>query len=717
MEHRILTGGGEHWLPFARSCITKLKKLGLSYANQSFEVDGTSIKVRVEPGHEYIRIEGGGTAYMESGQLEWTFPGGLNPERYDAAKWNFLDIPTTDKYLGWVQTSPPKKIGVQKNKPDLYEGMPSIAVGYPQGDDAEKNAETKDKYADTTTVKKLIANYFPASLFSGKMRLFMQAQYGGREKIRSYGLELGLVGTSAVLKYRGVTGVAVQFGVYSHISPGIFTAPDGSYWLISIRTNLYSTLYEVDAYSISTTPGASGMKLKLKNPELTANERRQIESYLFAEAEIDTDSPVRIGSFPARMESAIGYGWKWNTDGSKAAIVVHEFKGTGASDNRWVARTIQIGIAYEKDEASDNFVFRMTAETTLHGEWTDGWGTFNIFTTEDDPPVGGRLEHWSVASYWLGVKPAFAFSDVSVYGYFVNDVWTPVTLSRTLRLDPVYTQSDTGILYEPGIDMDIENRYQYGYLPANSSCTYRSERVTQGTEMSISFDGFSYLGRQRTGNFLVYTKKVVATGPEPNPADFVSANLTNVYYSPGNPPGYFSGDFNAGDTTVTTARVTRTWTAWTGYSNDAWALIIPTCDSEAVYISTHAYDASDLVTTSFVASTGITSFSGEGGSFSPWSNAGSNNDWFGITANETTGGDTDPRPESTTYVFNFNTVLHGAQGVPGGSYYTLFNVDYNYPFYDRGMYTFTSAGGRYAMSEGLNFPASVNFRNRFVGWA
>lgn len=709
--------GGEQYLPFARSRVRALKALGLPYVDQSFEVDGVSIKVRIEPGHEYIRLEGNPTAYLESGQLEWTFPGELNPERYDPAKWHFLDIPTTDKYLGWAQTSPPKKTGTQKNKPDLYEGMPSIAVGYPQGEDADKNAETKAKYADTTIVKKLIANYFPASLFSGKMRLFIQAQYGGQEKIQPYGLEIGLVGTSAVLKYRGKKGATVQFGVYSHISPGIFTAPDGNYWLLSI-TNPTGFLYQVDAYPISTSPAASGMKQRLKESSMTDDERRKIEAYLFAEAYIDVDRPTRIGAFTGRMESSIGYGWKWNTDGSKAAIVVHEFKGTGASDNRWVARTIQIGITYEKDEASGNLVFRAMAETTLHGEWTDGWGTFNIFTTEDDPPVGGRLEHWSLAVNIFGRKPAFAFSDVSVYGYFVNDVWTPVTLSRTLRLDPVYTQSETGIFYEPGINMGIENRYRFGYLPANSSCTYRSELVTQGTEMTITFDGFSYLGRQRTGNFLVYTKDVASSGSEPNPIDFVSANLFDVsYYSPGNPPGYFSGDFNAGDTTVSTARVTRTWTTWTGYSNDAWVLVIPTCDAEAVYISTHAYDASDLVTTSFVASTGITAFSGEGGSFSPWSNAGSDNDWHGIANNETTGGNTDPRPESTTYVFNFNSVIHGVLGVPGGSYYALFNVDYNYPFYDRGMYTFTSAGGRYAMSEGLMFPGSVNFRSRFVGWA
>lgn len=59
MEHRLITGGNE-FLPFARSCVAKLKKLGIPYADQSYEVDGASIKVRIQPGHEYIRIDGGG---------------------------------------------------------------------------------------------------------------------------------------------------------------------------------------------------------------------------------------------------------------------------------------------------------------------------------------------------------------------------------------------------------------------------------------------------------------------------------------------------------------------------------------------------------------------------------------------------------------------------------------------------------------------------------
>lgn len=57
MEHKLITGG-EQWLPFARSRIKALRATGLQYASQQFEIDGSSVKVRIEGEHEYIDISG-----------------------------------------------------------------------------------------------------------------------------------------------------------------------------------------------------------------------------------------------------------------------------------------------------------------------------------------------------------------------------------------------------------------------------------------------------------------------------------------------------------------------------------------------------------------------------------------------------------------------------------------------------------------------------------
>lgn len=57
MEHKLIQGG-EEYLPFARSRIKALRATGLKYANQQFEIDGKSVKVRIAGDHEYITISG-----------------------------------------------------------------------------------------------------------------------------------------------------------------------------------------------------------------------------------------------------------------------------------------------------------------------------------------------------------------------------------------------------------------------------------------------------------------------------------------------------------------------------------------------------------------------------------------------------------------------------------------------------------------------------------
>lgn len=73
MEHKLVIGG-EQWLPFARSCVVKLKKLGLPYADQSHVIEGVTIRVRIEPGHEYIHIDGGGTPHGFLVTSGWSAP-------------------------------------------------------------------------------------------------------------------------------------------------------------------------------------------------------------------------------------------------------------------------------------------------------------------------------------------------------------------------------------------------------------------------------------------------------------------------------------------------------------------------------------------------------------------------------------------------------------------------------------------------------------------
>lgn len=737
MEHKLILGGNE-FLPFARNCVTKLKKLGLSHASQAYEVGGVSIKIRIEPGHEYIRIEGGGKAYMESGQLEWTFPGLMNPTRLDPAKWNFLDIAPKAKYLGMVEMSSTKP-GKQNNKLDLYEGMNSKAIGYPFKEypaDAsaeqiaevdELNSKTKDDFAVKTVARKVAVGYFPASLFSGKLRLFVQAQWGAPATLESHGLEVRLLGTSAILMYRGKdTESAVQLGVYSHLSAGLFTDEYGGYWLIHIHNPTHLS-YKVKAYKLILSSVAKRSVKKLKSPKLDAEEKRKLEAYILSDAIIDTDNPVEVGEFPGRLENALAYGWKFNTSGSEASVVVHQGIGTDNHDNSWVARTLRLNISYVKDEAGTG-TFTATMDTTPHGEWTDGWGGYNIFAPADDPPTMGILELKSLATNRPGVKPSFPFSDVSVYGYYKDDVWVPVKMSRTPMVEPwpKLKWSSKGITYPVEFPQDTgSNPYQFGYCPAGSSCSYEHHNISDGAYMVVSVGDNVTTGVSEFGTHTYFTRTVSGGGSRPNPVAFTGPTTTPFDVLAPAPEGFdYTGAENV--LNISTANVTLKLQTYQGIHDLVWTLIIPTSDCEAVCVATWEYE-SDTLATITTTGTGVTGFSGttvdtvdEKGmsySFEPWAKANAIGGWYGFDTGEVVSSAPEPKPPASERIYYSNTAVLGAEGTPSGSYYRLFVVDRNYPFYDAGMYSFTSAGKRYEMSEGLKSPASVNYQHRFVGWA
>ena len=80
----------------------------------------------------------------------------------------------------------------------------------------------------------------------------------------------------------------------------------------------------------------------------------------------------------------MSYGWKWKQDGTRASIVVHEVLGSGAADLRWNAASMHIDIAYTPQDPIRASGFSITPTTTVHGEWTDGWGVFNFFVPETE---------------------------------------------------------------------------------------------------------------------------------------------------------------------------------------------------------------------------------------------------------------------------------------------------------------------------------------------
>lgn len=753
MEHRIILGGDEY-LPFARSCVTKLKTLGLSHASQAFEVGGISINVRIEPGHEYIRIEGGGTAYMESGQLEWAFPGLETPSRLDPATWHFADILLDEKFLGYASTERGKKFGDQKNKPLLTEGMNSRAIGppikiAPPGADAETvaaiaalNAEKKDSYTDAVLMRKIVCKLFPPSLFSGKMRLFMQAQYGATQPatMEKMALEAAINGSSVVLKYRQVGGPSEQlvFGLWAHASPGIYRAPlppedDGSYWLINI-TQPGGDVTTFTAYPLELSAKTAAMLSVLHDTKSSVETKARCEAYVLAHAKILLDSPKVIYSSTAiPANDSLAYGWKFNSDGTKASIIVHKTLGEGlyGHDWSWEAKTVHVSISSEINQDTKERAFTVSPSITSHGEWTDGWGYWNIFVPTIES--GGPIELKSLKTNAPGVRLDFNFTDVPVYGYYRDDIWTPVKISRdigTPGAPPEFKNKTTGpVMYGTLNDSITDQAFQYGVIASTASVAYEQQIKTNTKRMTLSFEGEIYPGETSDTAHMYFTRSTDGGGASVSPGGFTgySIDMAWVGVTPINPPGVGSGGEIVGTTTTFVSNTTTTMHTYNSSERDIWTLVIPPGDCEAVYVATNKFTA-DIINNVRSTNHGsmVTHFSGTyrspGGSFSfePWTQANRFNSGAYRDApipDIVTVADTPLVERDETLVFCFNNVIHGEQGTPSGSYFTLFNVDRNYPYYNGAIYSFASAGKRYAMSEGLKSSASVNYLHRFVGWA
>lgn len=367
MEHRLIQGG-EQYLPFARSCVAKLKKLGTPYADQSYEIDGVSIKVRIEPGHEYIRIEGGSDALkMDSGIVDVGMTASTIPARYLAgtlikpasvlfydsmfttestSPWWLNPGTTSDGQLSGELTTGTRisgkirKDGVAKSfsPRNSMQGTPAVLL--------------PDAADEALVLKKKAADLCPPSMFTGRARLYAQALMGqylydsklvdGAERSNSPPelvlsappqLKLSLYkdkdsarakafydaneAAKAVATAQGYGLVFPDpYNVTLNINSGVYLdEATGKHWLIN------PTLGRVVIYPL--VPSAGGMKARkhLKsNSKLNLEDREHLEAYILATCRphVELQTVLTVGDV---NPYSCGYGWHWNWSGTQADMV------------------------------------------------------------------------------------------------------------------------------------------------------------------------------------------------------------------------------------------------------------------------------------------------------------------------------------------------------------------------------------------------------------
>lgn len=705
--HILVTGDAWQYVPFGRSRLKALRATGLSYASQTFIVNGATIKVRIAGTQSFINADGGSSLYMESGQPGWDSWGTGDIRLGDAGKWYFLDIPTADKYLGAISSS-----GKQANNPALAEAQRSLAIGWPAaktGTDAEKLAadeKTRADYTIFTQMKKKLVAAFPPAIFSGKMRLFMQALYGARETLKPV-LEGDDPIAPVVMSFVGQDDQSGRVLNVASDAMGVFSAPDGTYWLLTILTGAKKVMF-----NRIITSGSGSLVASLKN--LNAVDRVKAEAYVFAHSYVEISVPGQevyaTGTFDMPLGFSLAYGWKWNTAGTKASIVAHEDIGTSVANYRWYSRTVHLTFGYTAKTDTTPAAFTVSSQVIAHGEWIDGWGDYNIFvplSPTTRAPLA--LKSRRVGS---GTLPAlFSFTDIPVYGWYIDDVWTSATITadETARAPTTTNFSSVPPLMD-GIT---------AWNTLDDTKTFNSGRTFKFGGYSYEGASFNHTKHYEVGQAGAITPDVTGIGVNPyrgwsdgSTADVI---LTNYPYGCRTSP--------------TTLIVNWVVTDQTSLQLNKWSLVIPGCDAEAMYIPTYDTDKPLTQTTrtlngdmGYVAFTAYT-FRDDGFGYPIWDVPIGNfaghmepipQMWFYYTHTDVTTTTVDAAT-LTVGVECFNKREH-ITGVPGGSYYGIFNCSYAYQFYDRGMYTNTSYNGRYVMSEAPPKPSSAK-EISFIGWA
>lgn len=350
MLHNLIDSA-ENWKyqPFAKSCINKLKRLGMAYANQSYEIDGVSIKVRIEPGHEYIRIDGGYSMQMDSGVVDLGNLGTESPFRYSPGKLYATDYYTsyttgfTNLSNGW-RTNP--ATGSKKQLAGNIVSSGGIKGKIrPDGHDAASfSPSTRAPVSDDDALyqKKAVTSYCPASMFTGKCRLWVQAMYGrpmyaggvsqfshiniggisgrpwlkidGSKKVESTKVnELGE--TYTAMDYP-VVGITTNCGVY-------LDKPTGKHWFVDISD------HQGTAMPLVSSAAGEALRKKLKahyagDPELTAQDAEHLEAFILSECRPDPTQQQTFSFGPTKPVWSLGYGWHWNWSGTAADFVCTE---------------------------------------------------------------------------------------------------------------------------------------------------------------------------------------------------------------------------------------------------------------------------------------------------------------------------------------------------------------------------------------------------------
>lgn len=357
--HKLIRGG-EQYLPFAESKIRALRAAGLRHVTQRTVFPDAEVMVRLVGDIDYIEINGQDcTLGMDSGVVDVLTIAPAHPSRFLPGKlYETQDVAAYQ--AAFVPQVPPT--GWRLNPADSNAGQiagllrfrnRSAFRGRVPEDQQPARSFSPRRIEDTSTtppsvivdpadellyLKKLAAALCPASIFTGRTRLYVQAMYGqhlyrsargsttpgANDKPTAVpGLAIGGSATPALVLQPTPTDTEAGSPVTLTTSSGVYLdAETGKHWLFVIGIGT------VTVYPLVGSTCAESMRkhlITINSPvpqPLGDEDRAHLEAFILSTC-LPSVQRKAVLTIPAVEAFAMGYGWHWNRTGLAADIVIN----------------------------------------------------------------------------------------------------------------------------------------------------------------------------------------------------------------------------------------------------------------------------------------------------------------------------------------------------------------------------------------------------------
>lgn len=392
------------WIPFAQHALENIFNLRVP-AKVIQPADGVLIQVQNlgTIGKIYIKAVGG--LYLESGFIDLRNFAPMNLDTYRPGILNFNGHVASNPYhlLGKAPKPFEGKGLTNGQLSDVVNCSNKVAVVPDVGTSSGK------EFCLGLIGRKRAMEFVPPSLFTGKMRLFVQALYGSK-------LAEGRLSVDEGSRTLNLDGEA--FGWTEMITSGLYTSADHQYWKIDI----FDTGITYRKVTLSATGKKWAATLVKRKAEFPAEKIDQIEAYIFSTAKFDERREVAYftNGRVAGYGSALAYGWHFNWDGNRASIIRHD----DDPDNVLNYRSTTFHIDITRDPITDRF-----SAAWVQGDrkiWRHYPAYQAIWLGESLSGVSYALAPRGPMTSWAPIN-----SDADLYCYYQRNAYKAVHLTTS----------------------------------------------------------------------------------------------------------------------------------------------------------------------------------------------------------------------------------------------------------------------------------------------